>query len=129
MLLWFTIILVLIVQESFSTNLVLFQAYNAHYNIIVISLLFIAIIIIEIFIGYKVGELLQNKSKKNRLVVRLENYLKKFDGFIGKSGEVVFTIFLALVLPPICSSIICSYLSKMTLKKSYPILFLGDALW
>lgn len=101
MKLWLLLTLAMFVQEPISTAAVLLQAYQLHYNIWLIHLIFALATIIDIAVGYYLGLLIKKKFGDRKLVKSLDERLEKFSAFIGTNGKIFALIVYSPIIFPI----------------------------
>jgi membrane protein YqaA with SNARE-associated domain len=100
MTLWLLLAAAFIVQEPISSSVILLQAYQSHYNLWLITLLFCAITIIEIIIGYYLGRWIEKKFGTHKLIVSVKKRLETFGASIGKYGKIVgLIVFVPIIFP------------------------------
>jgi len=98
--LWLLLTLAFIIQEPISSSVILLQAYQSHYNIWLITLLFSAITILEIIAGYYLGRWIEKKFGTKRPIAWLKKRVDAFSQFVGKYGNVVgLIVFIPLIFP------------------------------
>ncbi len=125
---WLKAILLLIVQESFLTNLLIKETYQDHYNVYIFTGIFLLASIIDTLIGYSLGKYVQRRGLEHKIISWTNNYISKFDDYIGKFGEKIFILFLALTFPPYFPAFLSSWL-KISLKEIFIIILIGDIIW
>lgn len=125
---WILAIIALIVQETFTTNVVIIQAYQNHHSIFFFSIIFLFAMCFDISFGYFTGKYLRTKQKNNKFVLWAENYVKKFDRFIGRFGEKLFIFFISLLLPPYVPAFIASWLG-LSSRSLLIFIVVADIIW
>ena len=125
---WICAILVLMVQESFTTNIIIKTAYEERRNVYILTIIFFLSAIVDVLAAYYLGKYVQKKQKNTKIIFKTKNYIQKCSSFIGKFGEKVFIMFLSLLFPPLFSSFIASWL-KLSLKEIFIIVLVGDIIW
>ena len=128
MRLWIFIIFVFIVQEFVSTNTVLFEVRQYHYNIWLVHLIFILATLFDIWLGYFLGKWLQKTLKQNRLMVWTSKWANKINNFMGKKGNRFSLILLGASNYPYLDSFLVSWL-EVPLKDVFLYLLIGELIW
>lgn len=101
MTLWLLLTLAFIVQEPISTSAILLRAYEAHYNIWLIHLLFIAATTFDIALGYYIGRFLTKHFGNSKFILYLRKKLEGFKQFAGEKGMIAALIIYSPILFPI----------------------------
>src|ERR1700723_1228412 len=86
-----------IVQEPVSTDAVLLEAYQYHYNVWIIHALFILATMLDIVIGYAIGKWLQRRYSENKVMERFVQWARSVSGH-GTVGEYLFLFVWSTVL-------------------------------
>ncbi len=127
MRLWLLLVLTFIVQEPISTSAVLLQAYQDHYNVWLIHLLFVAATVFDILVTYYLGVFIQKRFGNRRISLWLKKKLEQFSSFIGEKGRVVALIVYAPMLFPV-SGFFIPWLD-IPLGQALPYLFIGETIF
>jgi membrane protein YqaA with SNARE-associated domain len=127
MTLWFLLALVFTLQEPISTSVILLQAYQSHYNLWLIHLLFTVITIAEIVGGYYLGRWIEGKFSTSRFVIALKKRVDGFSAFIGKYGKIVgLIVFIPLAFP--LTAIIIPWFD-VSLTEAIIYVFIGEVVF
>ena len=126
---WLIAILILLVQETFTTTGLMVSAYKESRNLLLFTLIFFAATIIEIFLFHRFGKYLQTKGKYIKSVIWTTKHIAKADYFIGLQGKKIFLFLLAAsVFPPSLTAFISSWL-ELPLKQKFLCIIGGNILW
>jgi len=101
MKLWLLLTLTLFAQEPISTGAVLLDAYQLHYNLLVIHLIFAAATLIDIAAGYYLGKFVRQRFGQQKMIAWAESKLEKFSALLGKNGKIVTLIVYSPMVFPI----------------------------
>lgn len=127
MTLWLLLALVFIIQEPISTSVILLEAYQSHYNLWLIHLLFTVITVGEIIIGYYLGRWIEEKFSTSRFVASLKKRVDGFSAFVGKYGKVVgLIVFIPLAFP--LTAIIVPWF-EVSLTEAVIYVFIGEVIF
>ena len=100
MKLWWLLIVGLLVQEPISSNGLLFEAYQHHFNLWLVHLIFVFATILDIFFGHVVGTFIKNHYAQTRIVKYIERQASVFTSHIDKRGRrITIFIFGSFVFP------------------------------
>lgn len=126
---WFWATLFLFLQESVTTAGVMESAYSGHYNLYIFTLIFFTATILEIFLFFKMGKLIQIRGKGLKLVEWTKKYIRNAEHFVGSRAKRIFLILLsASLLPPSATGFISSWL-EISFKEIFFCLLFGNILW
>jgi membrane protein YqaA with SNARE-associated domain len=125
--LWLLLALVFIIQEPISSSVILLQAYQSHYNVLLITLLFSAITIAEIIIGYYLGLWIEKKFGRHKLMASIKKRLDAFSAFIGKYGKVIGLIVFAPIIFPISAIFVPWF--EVSLAEAVAYVFIGELIF
>lgn len=127
MQLWSLLTLVFLIQEPISTTGVLLRAYELHYNIWLIHLLFIIATVVDVVIGYYIGIFIKNRFKESKFVTYLDKKAEGFSKFLGGKGKIMTLVFYVPLLFPI--SIILVPWFDISLTEALIYIFLGELIF
>jgi membrane protein YqaA with SNARE-associated domain len=113
-----------IIQEPISSDAVLLEAYQNHYNVWIIHALFVVATLLDILVGYWIGKWLQGRSRNGRYMQRFIDWTRSASTFAGKYGEYLFLFIWGPYLFPL-STLVAPWL-EIPLWKTLTFLFLGD---
>jgi len=127
MKLYLLLFAVFLVQEPISSNAVLLEAYQYHYNIWIIHLLFVTATLIDIFVGYYLGVMLHKRFSENRFVSYIRRKAESFMELMGKNGRrLVVFIYGPSVFP--ITAIVMPWIGVSFLE-SVSLLFISDLIF
>jgi membrane protein YqaA with SNARE-associated domain len=124
---WLLLATVFIIQEPISTSVVLLQAYQSHFNVWLITLLFAIIAVAEIITGYYAGLWIEKKFGTRKLIASIKKRLDALISFIGKYGKIVGLIVFIPVIFPI-SAIFVPWID-VSLTEAVIYIFIGELLF
>jgi membrane protein YqaA with SNARE-associated domain len=116
-----------LIQEPVSSDAVLLEAYQYHYNVWIIHALFVLATVLDIVVGYAIGKWLHGRFSDNPLMQRLVRWTRPFSGSAGKYGEYVFFFLAGPFLFPL-SALIAPWLD-ISFARTLVFLLLGDAIF
>jgi membrane protein YqaA with SNARE-associated domain len=128
MQLWLLLTGVFVVQESFSTTFVVLEAVRAHYPILLIHLLWIAVVIAEVYVGYSLGKWIQKRFTGSRFEKWVGMWIQQANDLIGKNGEKVALIFVTILTAPFFTGFVASWL-PISFWTILIFSILGDLVW
>ena len=128
MKLWLLIITTMLFQELVSSNAVLLQALQLHYNIWVIHAIFVCSTLVGIWIGYYIGQWVQKTFHHNKAVSFIQKHADRVDHFMGENGIRLSLIFLSFIDFNFMDSFLSSWLKKPFWEVA-TFLFIGNLLW
>lgn len=126
--LWTFIILALFVQEPATTDAALFQARQHHLSLWLIHGIWVLATVIDIHLGYKFGQWIQQKFAGKKFTALSNRWADKVQNLIGRKGEQFALILLGIINFPYVNSFLGSWL-KLNYKRIFVLLFIGDAIW
>lgn len=94
--LWPLLVIAFMVQEPVSSNTLLLAAYQRHYAIWLLTLVFIAATALDAVIAFFVGSFLKRRFARSRFARFVERKAEQFNRFSGRYGKR----FAILVLGP-----------------------------
>jgi membrane protein YqaA with SNARE-associated domain len=116
-----------IVQEPVSTDAILLEAYQYHYNVWIIHLLFIIATLLDIVVGYAIGKWLQRRFSENKVMQRFVHWARSVSG-PGTYGQYLFLFVWSTVLFPF-SAVLAPWLD-IPFWRTLVCMFIGDlVLW
>lgn len=124
MSLYVLLFLLFLVQEPISTDAVLLEAYQYHYNIWVIHALYVVATLLDITVGYWIGAWMHRRFSQKEWAQKLVRKARIFTGAAGKYGEYVFFFLGGPILFPL-STVVAPWLD-FSFAKTLFFLFLGD---
>lgn len=124
MTLWFLLAAAMIVQEPISASAVLLSAYQSHYNLWLIHLLFSAATIFDIVVTYYLGIFISRKYSHWRIIIYLKGKFETISSFMGKRGKIAALIVAVPLLFPV-SGIIVPWLG-VTCLEALVFVFIGE---
>ncbi len=127
MKLWLLLTLALFVQEPISTGAVLLSAYQLHYNVWFIHILFSLATLIDIAVGYYVGAFVLKKFGRKKLIAWAESKFEKFAAFLGENGKVVTLIVYSPMIFPI-SGFFIPWL-EVSFTEALVLTFIGEVIF
>ena len=127
MKLWIWIVITLLFQELVSTNAILLEAFQKHYTIWIIHIVFLLGTGIGITVGYWLGQWVQ-KTFHNKLVVYIQKKAKRIEGFMGKNGTRLSLVFLSIIDFNFMDSFLSAWLD-VSFWEIFIFLFIGNLLW
>lgn len=128
MTLWILIIVTLLFQELVSTNAVLLEAFQKHYNIWIIHIIFLLTTAAGIIIGYLLGRWVQKTFHQNKFITYTQQKAKRLNSFMGKNGTRLSLVFLAIIDFNFMDSFLSSWLS-VSFWEVFIFMFIGNLLW
>ena len=128
MQLWFALVGVFILQETVSTNAVLYTAYIAGYSLVLIHALFISMTIVDTAMGYVIGLLVQRRLAHMKAVVRVREMAAHVEHVAGKNGQRLALVLLGVVAFPHFNGLVASLL-PIAPAESITLVCIGDILW
>jgi len=124
MSLYFLLFVLFIVQEPISSDAILLEAYQYHYNVWVIHGLFVVATLLDITVGYWLGTWLRGGFSERPLMRRFMHWARAASTFAGKYGEYLFLFIWGPYIFPL-STVIAPWLD-IPFWKTFVFLFLGD---
>jgi membrane protein YqaA with SNARE-associated domain len=128
MSLWLLITAALTVQEGLSVLAVLLRAYQLHYSIWIISLIWLVVTTIQITIGYYLGRWVRKSFKSSRFEKWVEKYAHKLEKSIDKNGEKIGLILLSSIISPAVAGFVAPWLD-ISFGTVFLYALLGDLFW
>ena len=126
---WILAFITLTGQETITTSGLFSIAFTEHYKFEILSIIFITVTLIEIFIFHHLGVKIQKKRTRNIIVDMSSVYILRSEHFINHWGISGFLVFLAsAVFPPFLTAFVASWL-KLVFHKKLAYIFLGDCIW
>ncbi len=128
MKLWIWIVITLLFQELVSTNAILLEAFQEHYNIWIIHGIFLLGTGIGIVVGYWLGQWVQRTFHHNKVVSYIKKKAKRIEGFMGKNGIRLSLVFLSIIDFNFMDSFLSAWLD-VSFWEIFIFLFIGNLLW
>jgi membrane protein YqaA with SNARE-associated domain len=111
-------------QEPISSNVILLEAYQYHYNIWIIHLLFIVATALDSICLYYFGAYIHKKFSQSNAVLYAKRKSQSFLSFAGKNGTRIALFLYGPIIFPI-SAFIAPWI-EVSFWDSFIFLFLGD---
>ena len=128
MQLWIWIVITLLFQELISTNAILLEAFQKHYNIWIIHGIFLLTTALGIVVGYWLGQWVQQTFHNNKAVSYIQKAAKKTERFMGKNGTRLSLVFLSIIDFNFMDSFLSAWLD-VYFWEIFIFLFIGNLLW
>ena len=125
---WILITLALTFQQGLTVIAVLTRSHELHYSIVVISLIWLVVSSIEIFLGYFCGKWLKVYLANSRFEKRILTYVKKLEDLIDRRGEKVAMTFFSYFVFPFIPAFIGAWLD-ISFVSIFFCTLLGDFFW
>ena len=126
--LWLLIILTLTLQEGLSVLAVLVKAYQLHYSLWIIHLIWLVVTMAQIGIGYVLGKWLQKRYAGMKFERWVNKHAKKLEESIHSSGENVALMLLSSIISPFIAAFLAAWLD-VTFVNVFIFALLGDFFW
>ena len=126
MTLWLLLFGAFLVQEPISSNVILFEAYGAHYNIWMIHVIFVVATTIDILVGYYLARYLKRRFGQSKFVAWLDKKSKSFSGVEGKWGDRAVLLLATFLIFPV--SILLAPWLDISFAELFVISFIGELL-
>jgi membrane protein YqaA with SNARE-associated domain len=128
MSLWLLLTATLLVQEGLSTTVLLLRAYQEHYPLIAIHLIWLVVTVLQIYIGYYLGRWIQKRFKGSKFELWLKKSAHSLEKYIGTSGQALALILVAGVVSPAIAALGASWL-EITFTSVLIFALIGDFIW
>ncbi len=128
MYLWLLTIAVFIPQEFISAGAVLLLLRQANYPIWPLHLIWLGATFFDMYIGFSLGKLLQDKFKGSAFIARVDKWVETIRQELGKHGEKLSLVFLGMVNFPYLNTFLAAWL-KLPMKTAFLVTFLGNLVW
>jgi membrane protein YqaA with SNARE-associated domain len=115
-----------IAQEPVSTDAVLLEAYQNHYNVWIIHALFVVATVLDIVVGYYFGAWLHRRFSENKMMRRFADWARSISGR-GTYGEYLYLIVWSWVAFPF-SAVLAPWLD-ISFKRTLIYMFIGDLIF
>ena len=116
--------LAFLVQEPVSSNALLYTAYAQHYNLWLVSVLFLVSTIVDIIAGHYLGLWVKTRFPTSRAIRLIDRATRPAADFLHRHGQEIFLFFWAPYIFPI-SAVIAPWL-EIPLWKTLIYITLGD---
>jgi membrane protein YqaA with SNARE-associated domain len=127
MKLYLLLFIAFILQEPITSNALLLEAYQYHYNIWIIHALFVIATMIDATIFYNIGARIHKKFQERKVVRYTKEKVTSFLEFAGKHGKRIALFIYGPIIFPL-SSVIAPWI-EISFWDSFIFLFLGDLLF
>src|ERR1700722_9548546 len=128
MKLWLFLIGALIVQEPVSSNAALLLAYQHHYNLWLVHLIFVLATTFDILVGYVLGKWVNRHFGNSAAIRYAKRWLGTFTKFAGKNGQRISIFLFGSIIFP-APAFLAPWLD-LPFWEIFVCLFLGDlVLW
>jgi membrane protein YqaA with SNARE-associated domain len=124
MKLYILLFLAFLLQEPISSNAILLEAYQYHYNVWILHLLFIIATAFDAICFYYLGSYIQKKFSQSKIVLYAKRKSQSFLEFAGKKGTRIALFLYGPIIFPI-SAFIAPWV-EISFWDSFIFLFLGD---
>ena len=128
MKLWVWIVVTLLFQELISTNAILLEAFQKHYNIWIIHGIFLVTTALGIVVGYWLGQWVQKTFHNNKVVSYIQKMAKRTERFMGRNGTRLSLVFLSIIDFNFMDSFLSAWLD-VPFWEIFIFLFIGNLLW
>jgi membrane protein YqaA with SNARE-associated domain len=128
MSLWLLITAALTVQEGLSVLAVLLKAYQLHYSLWIIHLIWLSVTILQIVLAYFLGKWIQKRFAYSKLEVWIKKSVHKLEKSIDTNGEKIALVLLSSVLSPAIAAFAASWL-EIPFGNVFIFTLLGDLFW
>jgi hypothetical protein len=125
---WLLIILTLTIQEGLSVLAVLLKAYQLHYSLWIIHVIWLVVTSVQIGIGYVLGKWLQKRYAGMKFERWVNKHAKRLETSIHKSGENVALMLLSSIISPFIAAFLAAWLD-ITFLNVFMFALLGDLFW
>jgi hypothetical protein len=129
MKIWLLLFVAFLIQEPVSSSAILLEAYQYHYNIWLIHLLFVAATLLDVVIGYALGSFVRKKTfhSNARLIRYGMGKSDELSAFIGKQGKIMSLVVLGPIIFP-WSAFVAPWL-EISFFDAMVFLFIGDLIF
>ena len=128
MTLWLLLTVALVVQEGLSTTVLLLQAYQRHYPLYLIHILWLLLTILQIYAGYYLGKWIQKRFAGSKFESWMKKSTAKLEKMIGERGEAIALILISGIVSPAFAALGASWL-EISFTKVLIFALIGDLLW
>jgi membrane protein YqaA with SNARE-associated domain len=128
MSLWLLLTLALLVQEGVTTTVLLLEAYQQHYPLILIHLIWLVVTVFQIYAGYYVGKWIQKRFAGTKFESWLKKSAHSLEKHIGASGESIALVLVSGIISPVVAALGASWL-EISFTRVLIFAGIGDLLW
>src|SRR5665213_634522 len=128
MSLWWLLTVALLVQEGISTTVLLLKAYQEHYPLILIHLIWFVVTVVQIYAGYYLGKWIQTRFKNTKFELWMKKSTHRLDKHIGTSGEAIALMLVAGLVSPAIAALGASWLD-ISFVSVLIFALIGDLFW
>jgi membrane protein YqaA with SNARE-associated domain len=128
MKLWQLLALALTVQEGVTTLALLYKAFQLHYSLWIISLVWFVVTVLQIWLGYLLGVYVKKKSSGSKFDHWVERQSKRLEASIHTSGEKLALAIFSNTISPALGAFFAAWLDLSFWNVMF-YSFLGDLVW
>jgi hypothetical protein len=128
MYLWLLIIFTLTLQEGLSVIAVLLRAYQLHYPLWIIHVIWLIATSIEITFAYYFGKWTQKSLTHPKFTHWAEKSVSLFKKSVDKNGERIALVLLSTIISPALAAFFASWLD-ISFGNIFVFALVGDLLW
>ncbi len=128
MSLWILITIALTVQEGLSVLAVLLRAYQLHYSLWLIHLIWLCVTVAQIALAYFFGKWIQKTFASSKFERWVKKSVHKLERSIDKNGERLALILLSSIISPALAAFVASWL-EISFGNIFIFTLLGDLFW
>jgi len=128
MSLWLLLTGALLIQEGLSVTLLLLRAYQEHYFLWAIHFIWLAVTVIQIYIGFYLGKWIQKRFANSKFERWMKKSTHRLDKYIGTSGEAIALMLVAGVVSPAIAALGAAWLD-ISFTSVLTFALIGDLFW
>ena len=128
MSLWLLIILALTLQEGLSVLAILLRAYQLHYSLWVIHLIWFIATAVQITLAYYFGKWTQKSVTHSKFNRWTEKSVALFKKSVDKNGERIALVLLSTIISPALAAFFASWL-EISFGNIFIFTLIGDLVW
>ncbi len=128
MQLWLLLALALTVQEGVTTIALLYKAFQLHYSLLLITILWLVVTLLQIWLGYLFGTYVKKKAAGSKFDLWVERQAKRLEASIHKSGEKFALAVFSNTISPALGAFFAAWLD-LSFGNVLLYSFIGDLLW
>ena len=125
---WLFVIFASIFQEPATTDTMLFQVRQSHFNLWLVHAIWFIATFIDICVGFILGKWIQKSFKNSKFETFSNKWADRVERFIGRRGERFALILLGVINFPYINSFLGSWL-KLPFKSLFTLIFIGDVIF
>jgi membrane protein YqaA with SNARE-associated domain len=110
MTLWLLLAATLLVQEGIATTAIFFKAYQEHYSVIIITVLWLVLTVGQIYLAYYLGVWMKRRWANTKWEKRMESFSKQLEDSIGKYGERLALVLGSFIVSPAVTAFVAPWL-------------------